>query len=192
MYVVGNCVSFTQVSNETKVENVPEEHMSQQHESLIISSSVENDSMLLPHERVISDFSWLHDKSQEEISIQKAREFEDEESFLYGTETSSLLGEYATHLVDTKQPHQMEISTFAPDCLDKMECEKIKNILNSLSGTSDIGRMMVQTQEPREGNKVFPTVLSSDTAMATLKNPNVHKALESLQSLIKGTTFVFY
>lgn len=174
------------------MENVPEEHVSQQHESLTTSPSLENDSMLLPHERVISDFSWLHEKSQEEISIQKAREYEEEESFLYGTETSSLLGEYATHLVDTKQPHEMAMSAFAPSSLDEMECEKIKNILSSLSGTSHTSRMMVQTQGQMKGNEVFPAVLSSDTAVAALSNPNVHKALESLQSMIKGKTFVFY
>lgn len=181
--------SSTQSSHEiNKVEHVLEMHVSQ-HESLTTSPSLENDSMLLPHERVVSDFSWLQEKSQEEISILKAREFEEEESFLYGTETSSLLGDRAKLLVDTKQPHQMALSTFASANLDKMECEKIKNILNSLSETSDKGKMMVQTRRQNEGREAFPAVLTSDTAMATLNNPNVQKALESLQSMIKGKNF---
>lgn len=148
--------------------------------------------MLLPHERVVSDFSWLQEKSQEEISILKAREFEEEESFLYGTETHSLLGDRAQLLDYAKQPRQMAPSTFASASLSKMECEKIKNILSSLDGTSGKGKMMVQTQRQNEGTEAFPAVLSSDTAMATLNNLNVRKALDSLQSLIKGKTFVIY
>ncbi|XP_013858032.1 uncharacterized protein si:ch211-195b21.5 [Austrofundulus limnaeus] len=180
-----NALLNVQSSNEIKqVEHVPKMHMSQQHESLTTSPSLENDSMLLPHERVVSDFSWLNEKSQEEISILKAKEFEEEESFLYGTETSSLLGGHAKLLVDMKQPHQMALSTFASASLDKMECEKIKNILNSLGETSNKGKMMVQTRRQNEGSEAFPAVLTSDTTMARLNNL---KALESLQSLIKVT-----
>ncbi|XP_031695801.1 uncharacterized protein LOC116378133 isoform X2 [Anarrhichthys ocellatus] len=42
--------------------------------------------MLLPHDRVGSDFSWLQVRSQEDSAVLKAHELEDEESFLYGNE----------------------------------------------------------------------------------------------------------
>lgn len=57
----------------------------QQHDSLE-NSTLENDSMLLPHDRVGSDFSWLQAQSQEDPVVKKTAEFEDEESFLYGNE----------------------------------------------------------------------------------------------------------
>ncbi|XP_073337807.1 uncharacterized protein [Pagrus major] len=76
-----------QASDETKkVEYVPDEPRHQQHYSLDNSTSLENDSMLLPHDRVGSDFSWLQAQSQEDSTVQKADELEDEESFLYGNE----------------------------------------------------------------------------------------------------------
>lgn len=68
------------------MEIVPDEHRHQKHDSLENSTSLENDSMLLPHDRVGSDFSWLQAQSQEESAVQKADELEDEESFLYGNE----------------------------------------------------------------------------------------------------------
>lgn len=49
-------------------------------------ASLENDSMLLPHDRVGSDFSWLQSTKEEDSTDRKAEELEDEESFLYGNE----------------------------------------------------------------------------------------------------------
>nr|XP_046258859.1 uncharacterized protein DDB_G0287625 isoform X2 [Scatophagus argus] len=67
-----------------KVEHVPNEHKHQHRDSQENSTSLENDSMLLPHDRVGSDFSWLQVRSQDDSMVLKADEFEDEESFLYG------------------------------------------------------------------------------------------------------------
>lgn len=76
-----------QASDESKtVPCVPDEYRHQQHDSQENLTSVENDSMLLPHDRVGSDFSWLQAHSQEDSTVQKADELEDEESFLYGKE----------------------------------------------------------------------------------------------------------
>lgn len=76
-----------QASDESKtVECVPKEYRHQENDSQENLTSVENDSMLLPHDRVGSDFSWLQAHSQEDFTVQKADELEDEESFLYGKE----------------------------------------------------------------------------------------------------------
>lgn len=76
-------ISSLQASDESKkVEYVSEE----QHDSQENSTSLENDSMLLPHDRVGSDFSWLQVQSQEDTVVRKTAEFDDEESFLYGNE----------------------------------------------------------------------------------------------------------
>ncbi|KAI3363496.1 hypothetical protein L3Q82_011576 [Scortum barcoo] len=65
---------------------VPVEHRHQHHDSQENSALLENDSMVLPHDRVGNDFSWLQAQSQEDSTVQKADELEDEESFLYGNE----------------------------------------------------------------------------------------------------------
>lgn len=155
------------------------------------STSPENESMLLPHERVGGDFSWLQEKSQEDISVQRANELEEEESFLYGMEVSppklskphssavhqSPLGSFP---LQSKQSLQT-LSSFS--CLDSEQCEKIKSILSSLGVSSHSENVPVKT---KRGSEPPVVAVSSDTAMATLNNPNVCKALESLQSLIQG------
>ncbi len=74
-----------QASDENKkVQCVPDEHSQKHCDSQDNSVSLENDSMLLPHDRVGSDFSWLQANSQEDSTVRKADELEDEESFLYG------------------------------------------------------------------------------------------------------------
>ncbi|GAA6218664.1 uncharacterized protein LOC108895769 isoform X3 [Lates japonicus] len=76
-----------QASDESKKRQcVPDEYRPPQHDSQENSASLETDSMLLPHDRVGSDFSWLQGQSQEDATVQKADELEDEESFLYGNE----------------------------------------------------------------------------------------------------------
>ncbi|KAF7667945.1 hypothetical protein LDENG_00040580 [Lucifuga dentata] len=78
-----------QASDESKkVHSVIEE---QQHDSQENTTSLENDSMLLPHDRVGSDFSWLQTPIKEDSkSDQKTDDFEDEESYLYGKEDTKV------------------------------------------------------------------------------------------------------
>lgn len=45
--------------------------------------------MLLPHDRIVSDFSWLHASHEKESSFRAAHEFEDEEFFLYGSDDTT-------------------------------------------------------------------------------------------------------
>lgn len=192
-----------------KVQSVSAEHSIKKLNCQDNATLLESDSMLLPHERVGSDFSWLKDKSQEDLSVQKVNELEDEESFLYGAEASSQNGGHVrvekmncstvgghhnrsllsgfSNQLDPKSPQQVALSAFSSISLDNMECEKIKNILNNLGGTSDIGKMLMKTQGQQEGSDPSPALFGSETAAATLSNPNVRKALESLQSLIKAT-----
>lgn len=170
---------------------------------------LESDSMLLPHERVGSDFSWLNDKSEEDLSALKANELEDEESFLYGTEassqntghdtgekiSSSSMGAHQSkslfsNLVDPKTPQQMALSAISSVSLNSTECEKIKSILNNMGGTSDTGRML-KTPGQKEENYATAELFNSDAATATLSDPSVRKALESLQTLIKGQRLLF-
>ncbi|XP_051279075.1 transcription initiation factor TFIID subunit 1 isoform X2 [Dicentrarchus labrax] len=209
-----------QASDESKkVESFPDEHRHQQHVSRENSISLENDSMLLPHDRVGSDFSWLQVQSQEDSTVRKADELEDEESFLYGNEDVegkqanksskikrttiftefSQIGEHAKpQEMDSlalgsqqQQPLQMTSSSLVSSNLDSSECEKIKNILESL-GTADISEIVVKMQGQKEGKHMFPALLGSDPTatglvMPALSDPNVRQALESLQSLIKET-----
>ena len=79
--------SSVQASDEIKkVQCVPDECRHQQHYSQENSVSLENESVLLPHDRVGSDFSWLYVQSKEDSIARKTDELDDEESFLYGIE----------------------------------------------------------------------------------------------------------
>lgn len=68
-----------------KAQRVADEYKPQKHDGEDLASQ-ENDSVLLPHERVGGDFSWLQGRSQEDLTVQRAKELDDEESFLYGSE----------------------------------------------------------------------------------------------------------
>lgn len=119
-------IPSVQASNESKKEKcLPEEPRHQHQDSQEDSRTLENDSMLLPHDRVGSDFSWLQVPSQE-----KANELEDEESFLYGNEDTgqqssksfsaafSQIGEHGkleemNSLALSSQQHQQNKSSFS-------------------------------------------------------------------------------
>lgn len=224
--------SSIQASDESKkVESVSTEQRHEPLDSQFNSTSLENDCMLLPHDRVGGDFAWLQAQNQEDSTVQKAKELEDEESFLYGnadigekqvnkSSTSlfpafSQIGEHAKlqemdsialssqqcdlnrsavssfgDLFDLKQSNQMTPSSSASTSLEGSECEKIKNILKSLS-TANISEVMVKMQSQKEKKQLSPALPNSNPAAAglalpALSDPNVRQALESLQSLIKG------
>lgn len=179
--------------------------------------------MLLPHDRVGSDFSWLQAESQQESAVVNAEELEDEESFLYGNEdtgekqtnksSTTLFAAYKPQgmdssgsqqnkpifssfgdMLDLKQTLQMTSSSVASASLDSSECEKIKNILKSLD-TVDVGKIMGKMQGQKVEKQRSPAPSSSERtaaalALPELSNPNVRKALQSLQSLIKGKNTV--
>lgn len=82
-------IPSVQASNESeKRKCLSPEHKYQQQDSQDFSTTFESDSMILPHDRVGSDFSWLQVPSQEESTVQKTKELEDEESFLYGNDNT--------------------------------------------------------------------------------------------------------
>lgn len=191
-------IPSVQAPDETKKERtVPD----QQKDSLEISA-LESDSIILPHDRVGSDFSWLQASSQEDSTVQKAKELEDEESFLYGNEVTGKLGEHSK-LQEMGNPalsghrnHQDKpIFSCLGDLFDMKQTfikasasksEKIRNIFESL-GPTNISDMMVKAQGVKEEKQ--PGLPSADPAAVVLpapSNPNVRQALESLQSLIKG------
>ncbi|XP_061645580.1 serine/arginine repetitive matrix protein 2 isoform X2 [Phyllopteryx taeniolatus] len=180
----------------------------QQHDTLATSTSLENDSMLLPHDRVGSDFSWLQPQSQ---TARKADQCDDEELFLYGdekatkekvdygTSTTCMTGE----LVQPKCDEIMtcEMGSLEPNCdksnfrilnglssssqvfanLDNNECEKIKNILNSL------GKKDSSVMEKQVSSEPLSCLTTASLGLISSHSPNVQQALESLRSLIKAT-----
>lgn len=151
----------------------------------------ENDNTLLPHERVGSDFSWLQGHSEEEASIQKAKELEEEESFLYGNPLTSQTPQFKPTFMSSrnfsnyKQPFPTHLLASASSCLDSMEFEKVKNILKSLGASSDMSEHTETVQRQRE--QCAARHSSESTAqqnLPALGNRDVQHALESLQSLI--------
>ncbi|XP_061693055.1 uncharacterized protein si:ch211-195b21.5 [Syngnathoides biaculeatus] len=187
--------------------NKPQHHSNkQQHDSLATSTSLENDGMLLPHDRVSSDFSWLQPQSQ---TARKADQFDDEELFLYGeekaskeklddrTSTTCISGEFVKPKCDEiifcemgsqlpnhdkSNVHVLNGLSFSTQFLanpDNNECEKIKNILNSLRiKDCEIGKRV--SSDPQGCSTTASLELISQSS-------NVEHALESLRSLIKAT-----
>ncbi|CAB1442141.1 unnamed protein product [Pleuronectes platessa] len=150
-----------QASDESKkVQCIPKE----QHNSQDNSTSMENDSMVLPHDR-----TGEHSSDVSALSSQQ-----------------SIFSGFGD-LIDLKQPLQMTSSIN----LDSSEFEKIKNILKS-QGTPNINQIVVKMQGQKEEKHLSPALLGSDPTAASLtmqamKNSNVQQALQSLQSLIKAT-----
>lgn len=79
------CVfSFAQGSSDSKTQGVSGVHTYRRQDNQENLTTLDNDSMLLPHDRIVSDFSWLHASHEKESSFKAAHELEDEELFLYG------------------------------------------------------------------------------------------------------------
>lgn len=148
-------------------------------------SQEENDSTLLPHDRVGSDFSWLQVHRQENDTVHKADALEDEESFLYGGE--DIRGQDASAICSWRSSfdHSGHEAKQAPPSgasgparLDNSDYEKIKEILRS-AGVANMSEAMVKMQAQA------PVCFGSMPA-PSLTNPHVRQALESVQCLIKG------
>lgn len=221
-------IPSAQASNESeKRKCLSPEHKYQQQDSQDFSTTFERDSMILPHDRVGSDFSWLQVPSQEESTVQKTKELEDEESFLYGNDTTwaqsvvalSKAGEQGklpkadslafsgqqqyrksvftscSKVLDMKPLLQASSPSIASANVESSESENIKNIFKSLD-TAELSDIMAKVRGPTEGKDLYPALLSSDpsalgVALPGVSDPNVRKALESLQSLIKGENPTF-
>lgn len=180
--------------------------------------------MLLPHDRVVGDFSWLHASHEKESSFKAARELEDEELFLYGNyDTTQKMGKappagfhqnggqskqelniFTAQIHKQDEPTLGSVGDFAPtqplqvtppslasSYLDSSECEKLKNILKSVNLASETQR---STQRPREEKHSCPASYGSESEPVpkpAVQEKSVLQALESLQSLIKGTVVLF-
>lgn len=167
------------------------------------NSSLENESTVLPHDRVGSDFFWLQTQTAEATSGHpKADELEDEESFLYGKEVAerrdksgvALFPEFSqndrnskpqdTTLAD-KQRAQTPFSNSGSQRpvsvnLERREYAKVKDIINRQSSAE-----VRNTVSPASG---FPAGTAVNSTMPPMKTSNIQQALESLQSLIKGVS----
>lgn len=168
--------------------------------------------MLLPHDRVGSDFSWLQARSQEDSPDKKAKELEDEESFLYGNEETSksstaLFAAYA-RIEDQAKPQERDASSPASHqknnlfssfgdvpslkqthpipstTLHSYESEKIKDILKGL-GTADISDILGKMQGWKEGKQQSPAFVGSDPAAVSLAVPALRNpnVRQALESL---------
>lgn len=159
-----------------KVESVPDQHRHQQHDSQENFTSLENDSMLLPHDRVGSDFSWLQTQSQEDSTVQKANELEDEESFLYGNEdiggkqtnrSSSALFAAFSQIGEQTKPQELD-----SPALGSQQCHQNKSMFNNFGDLPNL-KQPLQT-------------ISSNFTLANLDNSECVKIKNILKSL--GTT----
>ncbi|XP_061767064.1 uncharacterized protein si:ch211-195b21.5 isoform X4 [Nerophis ophidion] len=185
-----------------------------QHHKMETSTSSENESMVLPHDRVGSDFSWLQPQSQMST---RADEYEDEESFLYGNEDATDKISATLPTGDLVKPdgdkmkscnlgsewHFGNKSNFsisggqlypsqAFPSLDNKECEKLKNILKGLHKTES-NNSTEKTACHTEGKPLISAQTLSSVPLVALSGlppqhkHNLRQAFKSLQSLIKVT-----
>lgn len=77
---------------------------------------MDSDSMLLPHDRVVSDFSWLQASYEKESTFKAAPELEDEELFLYGNnDTAQHMNKNSSADFYQNGGHsKRELNSFAP------------------------------------------------------------------------------
>lgn len=75
---------LAQASSDSKTQSLSDVHIHKKQDNQENLTTLDNDSMLLPHDRIVSDFSWLHASHEKESTFKAAHEFEDEELFLYG------------------------------------------------------------------------------------------------------------
>lgn len=119
-----------------------------QQQNLKENSATGEDLIILPHDRVGSDFSWLQGPSQKD---QKEDDFKAEESFLYGNEERKSSEIFSCrekrgraqqpqheHLRNVQQ-HLQSTSRIASALLDSTESENIKSILKCL-GSADMAK----------------------------------------------------
>lgn len=141
------------------------------------TSATGDDLIILPHDRVGSDFSWLQAPTQKKPGVQKDDGFEAEESFLYGnkdtakassrsseTFCSEKRGRTSTAAFDSEQHHTRSglsdlqnvqkhlqgASMVASDLLDSGECEKIKSILKCLGSAEEPEEERLLASAPTE------------------------------------------
>lgn len=165
-------MSSVQASDKSKkLQCVADDDRHQQRDSQENSTSLENDSMLLPHDRVGSDFSWLQAQSQEDSDVWKANELEDEESFLYGNED-----------IGGKQANKSSTSLFAAFArigenakLQEMDSQMHHQNKSIFSGFGDL----LDLKQPIQ-------MTSSSLASANLDSSECEKIRNILKSL--GTT----
>lgn len=175
--------------------------------------------MLLPHDRVVSDFSWLQASHERESTFKAAPELEDEELFLYGNndtaqhmnKTSSAdfyqnggqskpeLNSFTSQTRKQDKPTLGSLEDFVlkqPLQLTSsslassyLDSSELKNILKSVNLASEPER---NTQWPRQEKHLYPVSHGPDSGpKPAVKETHVLQALESLQSLIKGKVLFF-
>lgn len=77
--------SSTQASGNSQTKSLSGVHTHKKPTNQENVATLDNDSMLLPHDRIVGDFSWLHASQEKEPTFKATtHEFEDEELFLYG------------------------------------------------------------------------------------------------------------
>lgn len=211
--------SLAQASGDSKKQSLPDVRTQKRQDNQENLTTLDNDSMLLPHDRVVSDFSWLQASHERESTFKAAPELEDEELFLYGNnDTAQHINKtcFADFYQNGGQSKQ-ELNSFTPQTQkqDKptlgsledfvlkhplqltssslassyLDSSELKNILKSVNLASEPER---NTQWPRQEKHLYPVSHGPDSVpKPAVKETHVLQALESLQSLIKGKVLFF-
>ena len=118
-----------------------------------------NDSMLLPHERVGNDFSWLQGTSEEETKKEEV-DVEDEESFLYGNVNDSQR-QPSSSLQFTEQSQPMAPSTTYQGHVETSHAGQAYSLNQPLF--RNLGELLGDLKPRGQGTASAPTVKTEHT-----------------------------
>lgn len=80
---------LTQASSDGRKQRLPETRAHRRQDYRESLTSVDTEHMLLPHERVVSDFSWLQAPHEKDSAFKEVNDLDDEELFLYGSDDAA-------------------------------------------------------------------------------------------------------
>ena len=107
--------------------------------------------MILPHERVGGDFSWLQGPSPKD---RKEKGFETQESRHEERDPAEIFsyGEGRVRGREAQQERLQNASRMASTLLDTSECERIKSILKGLGSADMAGRQVLESSFSKGGS----------------------------------------
>lgn len=176
-----------QASDESKkVQRVPDDYRHHQHDSQKNSASLENDSMLLPHDRVGSDFSWLQVQSQEDSTVQKVDERDDEESFFYGNEdtegkqankSAATLFAACSQIGEHSNLQEIDVSV-----LCSQQHHQTKSIFSSFGDLLDLKQPLQMTSSSLTSDNLDSSECEKiKNILRSLGAPDIHKIMVKMQ-----------
>lgn len=204
-------LSISQASRHSKTQSLSHVQTHQRRDNPDNLTALDNDSMLLPHDRVVSDFSWLHASHEKGSTSKATRDLEDEELFLYGnydTMTQKIGKTPSANVSQNGGQSKQELNIFAPQLQDEptlgslgdfvpkqplqvtssfvssyLDSSECEKLKNILKSVNLASETQRNTQRPREENHLSPVPHGSDSEPGPKSAVKEKDVLQALESL---------